>query len=574
VAIPPQSIVPGQFENAFAREQDLLLRERGVERLWAKDLSLWPNPEFDRERIASDLRWLDLPDLLDPLLRVVAQGELSAKADGLEHRVLLALENANLYARALLGFSSLRSSNFLVFDTMCPFSIRRLESRFDLRKTLFFLANKTTYQLEDHCLFLYFLNRLHESQVQRPARHFISQTQPGTFLAALTRGHEFRLSLDVPAGILATYTSALTFAPLLLALSVATPDDILAASQQARNTCSRPDPFPQNPALALAAFLCAAALAPRRYIAFLASPSLVPYTHCLRQLLVGLTGKRNEGLMPIVGDVPRNARVLEDSAAVVVLNHPADNDLELLEMLSRFRSSAIPFTLIQLDQPLDLLAETFKWELASVLACARLGLDPFDWPETREPRSLAMSTLDKLSARDGPLRRTPRVKDSAIQLFAEGKTRIELSTLNLVEAIHTFLRLSTPDSFLALLVYFDRAPSVSAILRELSRKLMESLRVPVLTAFGPHSTEYYGHHFYPGFPKSLYIALTADSPVDLAIPGAPYSFSQLHRALVLGEIDALVRADRIVIRLHLSSLPESLHHLDRLVEKVLRRFRI
>jgi hypothetical protein len=130
-----------------------------------------------------------------------------------------------------------------------------------------------------------------------------------------------------------------------------------------------------------------------------------------------------------------------------------------------------------------------------------------------------MNSLDKLSARDGPLRRTPRVKDSAIQLFAEGKTRIELSTLNLVEALHTsFVR--------------------------------------------------------PGFPEGLYIALTADSPVDLAIPGAPYSLAQLHRALVFGEINALVTADRLVIRPHLSSLPESLHHLNRLLEKVPLRFRV
>jgi hypothetical protein len=49
------------------------------------------------------------------------------------------------------------------------------------------------------------------------------------------------------------------------------------------------------------------------------------------------------------------------------------------------------------------------------------------------------------------------------------------------------------------------------------------------------NSEYYGHHFRRGFPKGLCIARNADSPVDLAIPGAPYSFSQLHRAVVLGE---------------------------------------
>jgi hypothetical protein len=49
--------------------------------------------------------------------------------------------------------------------------------------------------------------------------------------------------------------------------------------------------------------------------------------------------------------------------------------------------------------------------------------------------------------------------------------------------------------------------------------------------------------------------------------GARYSFSQLHRALALGELDALTAADGFVIRLHfLSNLPETLralqhHHL-------------
>lgn len=107
-------------------------------------------------------------------------------------------------------------------------------------------------------------------------------------------------------------------------------------------------------------------------------------------------------MIPIVGDVPRSCSVLEQSAALVVLNNPADNDLELLERFSRFRSSSIPFALIELSQPLHFLPETLKWELASVLTCVRLGLDPFEWPESRLPRSLAMNLLDNLSSTDRP----------------------------------------------------------------------------------------------------------------------------------------------------------------------------
>ena len=50
-------------------------------------------------------------------------------------------------------------------------------------------------------------------------------------------------------------------------------------------------------------------------------------------------------------------------------------------------------------------------------------------------------------------------------------------------------------------------------------------------------------------------------------------FSQLPRALALGELDALTAADRFVIRLHLlSDVPEPLRALEHLFERVLRRF--
>jgi hypothetical protein len=40
----------------------------------------------------------------------------------------------------------------------------------------------------------------------------------------------------------------------------------------------------------------------------------------------------------------------------VLLNYPGDNDAELAETISRFRSSNIPFVHIEITEPFDLLA--------------------------------------------------------------------------------------------------------------------------------------------------------------------------------------------------------------------------
>ena len=61
MAIPAQSIVAGCLQTAFHRELEYFLENRVLERLWAKDATLWPEEEFEQSHILSNLGWLDLP---------------------------------------------------------------------------------------------------------------------------------------------------------------------------------------------------------------------------------------------------------------------------------------------------------------------------------------------------------------------------------------------------------------------------------------------------------------------------------------------------------------------------------
>jgi hypothetical protein len=75
----------------------------------------------------------------------------------------------------------------VIFDSAAPEVIQRQEEQLDLRRTLLVLFNKARYGLRDHCLFLYFREKL-ERLVgsDRASNQFFSETQSNTYLAQIS----------------------------------------------------------------------------------------------------------------------------------------------------------------------------------------------------------------------------------------------------------------------------------------------------------------------------------------------------------------------------------------------------
>ena len=48
----------------------------------------------------------------------------------------------------------------------------------------------------------------------------------------------------------------------------------------------------------------------------------------------------------------------------------------------RWRNEGVPFVSVKLNTAAQLGAGVFKWEVATALACAQLGINPFDEPDT------------------------------------------------------------------------------------------------------------------------------------------------------------------------------------------------
>jgi hypothetical protein len=84
------------------------------------------------------------------------------------------------------------------------------------------------------------------------------------------------------------------------------------------------------------------------------------------------------GLIPIIWPLPSPTDGLQRRTVFAVLSYKDDDDTEINKTISELQSNAEPLIHIRIEDPADLLTETFKWEAATILACARLASDPFD----------------------------------------------------------------------------------------------------------------------------------------------------------------------------------------------------
>jgi transaldolase/glucose-6-phosphate isomerase len=212
---------------------------------------------------------------------------------------------------------------------------------------------------------------------------------------------------------------------------------------------------------------------------------------------------------------------------------------------------------------------TFKWEVATALACALLDVNPFIEPDCQDGKEKAADLVEGLVTKRELPHRTVTAREGGIERYAEGVTRQEISTLGLSGAMRSFFGLKDPGGYLAILAFVDQSVAVETKLRGLREQLASKLGIPVLLSFGPRYLHCFGQVYKGGPPKGLFLLLTNEPTEDMDIPGAGYSFGQLHLALALGDCESLGSRKKPAVRLHFTpSLERGLAELRRVVGRL------
>jgi hypothetical protein len=138
-----------------------------------------------------------------------------------------------------------------------------------------------------------------------------------------------------------------------------------------------------------------------------------------------------------------------------------------------------------------------------------------------------------------------------------------------------FFNRASSGNYVALLAYLTEELESNLVLQDIRLQLRDRLHLATTVGYGPRYLHSTGQLHKGGPNTGFFLQLTADDGEDLPIPGKPYTFGVLKQAQALGDLEALRRHGRPVLRIHLGSdVGQGLARLKEVVQSALAAGRV
>jgi glucose-6-phosphate isomerase len=534
--------------QAAAALADRLLHDKVVERIWKRDPSTWrAAPGSDDERsIATRLGWLDIGETMPQHLPRLEALRDEIRDEGIDAVYLLGMGGSSLCAEVLRSVFG-RAEGYpelTVLDTTDELTLTNAAARMSPERTLFIVASKSGGTVEVASMERYFWQVMSSALSGDAGRHFIAVTDPGTALEDLARSRGYRATFTNPADIGGRFSALSLFGLVPAALIGAPVDALLSGGTVMAEGCQQHNHA--NAGLELGAFMGAAAIEGRDKLTVALAPSFASLGLWIEQLVAESTGKHGKGLLPIVDEpLGRPDEYGNDRAFVSIASESDAADEEKLRALEE-----AGFPVLRLSIRHDGLgAEFFRWEFATAVAGAALGINPFDEPNVSEAKEKTKALLADYASR-GTFGDTPAPASAALAREA-------------VQAIR-------PGDYVAFLSYLPGESRVEETVAEIRTAIRSRTRAASTFGLGPRYLHSTGQYHKGGPNTCVAVVLTADDDTETPIPEAGYSFSVLKRAQALGDVQALEAHGRRVLRLHFADHATAAEKLREIFAEALR----
>jgi transaldolase / glucose-6-phosphate isomerase len=224
--------------------------------------------------------------------------------------------------------------------------------------------------------------------------------------------------------------------------------------------------------------------------------------------------------------------------------------------LAELERAGHPVVRIEVDDPYDLGEEFFRWEIATAVAGSILGIHPFDQPDVEASKTVTRRLTAEYERTGALPAETPIFTGDGITLFTDEKNATALTgALNGEPTLVSYLtahlsRLSAGD-YCALLAYIEMSDAHERALQAMRSAVRDAKRVATCVAFGPRFLHSTGQAYKGGPNTGVFLQITCDDAVDVAIPGQKYTFGVVKAAQARGDFEVLMERNRRALRVHL-----------------------
>ena len=554
---------------AIQADVDATIAEWGasgrVVRLWGLDAGVWTG--------ADESSWLGWLRIADDQLAHLEQLEAIARdvhETGFGHALLLGMGGSSLFPELLsLTFEPAAGHPALrILDSTDPTQVQAALDAIDVTDTIFIVSSKSGSTLEPNIFKQLFFAKAAEALGEEgAAKRFIAVTDPGSKVEALASAAGFRHIAHGVKQIGGRYSALSNFGMVPGAVMGAPVHELLDSAHGMAQACAGCVPAQDNPGLALGAVIGVCAKHGRDKLTLVASPGIHDLGAWLEQLVAESTGKVGEGVIPVDREPLGAPEAYGDdrlfvSVAVAEERHPAA--LEAIE------AAGHPVVRVTIDDAIDLGGEVFRWELATAVAGAIMGINPFDQPDV-EASKVVTRELTAEYERTGSLpAETPIYEGEGVALFTDERNAAELGERgSLREYLSAHLDRAGAGDYVALLAYVPMTGAHEALLTDVRTQIRDARRVATCVGFGPRFLHSTGQAYKGGPNSGVFLQITCDDPADVPVPGQQYGFGVVKAAQARGDFAVLADRGRRALRIHLHDADAGLALLRDTVASVL-----
>ncbi|SDX38200.1 glucose-6-phosphate isomerase [Hymenobacter psychrophilus] len=548
--LPSQTLQLGTYQPAVEAQLVRFHDQNFTTGLWQKQADLWVSDAEGQQSIRSFMGWLRVVDAMLPAVPEIEQFVQEVQAAGFRHVVVMGMGGSSMTPIVLRqAFGQLSGGLPLsVLDTTNPGSVREIEQAIPLAETLFVVASKSGTTAEPLAFGDYFYARLQKLKGDKAGENFVAITDPGSQFVTQATAQKYRRIFLNFADVGGRF-SALSYFGLvpaaLLGIDIKT---LLERAQTMMRACGAEGPAEQNPGLELGAALGVLAQQGRDKLTLVVPENLSDFGLWLEQLVAESTGKQGTGILPLAGDPLSTPAVYGSDRVFVYVGYESQPDEQNRQKIAALQAAGHPVITILLHDALDLGAEFFRWEVATAVASAVLGINPFDQPNVQAAKT-ATNRLMEVVEQQGQLPQTsaPTASENGLDYYTS------VSGNSAEAVLKAFFGQAKPGDYLCVQAYLMETPALNAELDELRQLVQQRLHLATAAGYGPRFLHSTGQYHKGGPDTGLFLQLTTDHPADLPLPGRPYTFGTFQNAQAAGDLQALQDYGRRTLRVHLGT---------------------
>ena len=385
-----------QIETTLTRA----ISETWAERIWDQDASVWTDDEHVAVLIGNRLGWLGLPfSFSDNVVTLEGFAE-GIRAEGFIGAVVCGMGGSSLAPQVLASSVPLpdRGISVRVLDSTDPVAVRAATAATDPAGTLYLIASKSGTTTETLSFLAHFWAL--EDQIHRDLRreahgdHFVAITDPGKSVASIPHIDHFREAFLNPEDVGGRY-SALSYVGLVPAALMgldtqAILDDAVATAERCRTSTPQPRTVARRRTRR-------ARDGGRDKLTLVIEPRYASLGSWIEQLVAESTGKRGVGIVPVDGEALSDPGVYGADRVFVRISTGADQSWldstdAALDALAEAGHPVLDLSMLGGSGAIG--GEFFRWEFATAVAGAVMGINPFDEPNVTESKDNTKRVLD------------------------------------------------------------------------------------------------------------------------------------------------------------------------------------